>query len=56
MEYINLDFLKPNKECDICDNITDNNYICFECEHYQVKKKYPNSKYTDDCQWILNKA
>jgi hypothetical protein len=23
-QYINLDFVKPNKDCNSCDNITDN--------------------------------
>ena len=42
-EYINLDFVKPNKDCNSCEHIND--YTCFECEHLQVKKKYPNAVY-----------
>lgn len=54
MKYIDLDFVKPNKDCTQgCDNITDNAYVCFECEHIQVKEKYPNSKYTNDCEWVI---
>tara|TARA_R100001369_G_scaffold90922_1_gene130806 strand:- start:255 stop:497 length:243 start_codon:yes stop_codon:yes gene_type:complete len=54
MKYIDLDFVKPNKDCTQgCDNITDNAYVCFECEHIQIKEKYPNSKYTNDCEWVI---
>ena len=52
---IDLDFVKPNKDCTVCDNITDNKFVCFPCEHDQVKQKHPNAKYTDDCEWILEK-
>ena len=48
---INLDFVKPNKDCNTCDH--HNFYTCFECECLQVKDKYNNSFYTDDCEWIL---
>ena len=47
-----LDHVKPNKDCTQgCD--THNNYTCFECEDIQIKKKYPNAFYNDDCQWEL---
>ena len=55
MKYIDLDFVKPNKDCTQgCDNITDNAYVCFECEDIQIKKKYPNAIYNDDCEWIID--
>ena len=50
-KYMNIDFIEPDKNCNQCDSIND--YCCFECEHIQVKNKHPNSKYTDDCQWII---
>ena len=54
MKYIDLDFVKPNKDCTQgCDNITDNAYVCFECEDIQIKKKYPNAIYNDDCEWVI---
>ena len=37
-EEINLDFVKPNKDCNTCDH--HNFYTCFECEWIQVKDKY----------------
>ena len=55
MKYIDLDFVKPNKDCTQgCDNITDNAYVCFECEDIQIKEKYPNAIYNDDCEWVIN--
>ena len=53
-EEINLDFVKPNKDCNTCDH--HNFYTCFECEWIQVKDKYNNSFYTDDCEWILKEV
>ncbi len=53
-KLIDLNFVKPNKDCTQgCDNITDNNYVCFECEEIQVREKYPNAIYNSDCQWEL---
>ena len=50
--YMTLKSVKPNKNCTQgCD--IDNDYTCFECEHNQIKKVYPNCEYTDDCQWII---
>lgn len=47
-----LKHVKPNKDCSQgCD--IHNDYICFECEDIQVKEKYPNAIYNDDCQWEL---
>ena len=46
MEYINLDFVKPDKDCVSCDHI--NGYTCFECEDVQVKEKYPHAVYDAD--------
>jgi len=48
-----LDHIKPNKDCNSCDNITDNDFVCFPCEDFQVRQKYPNAFYNDDCQWEL---
>ena len=42
------------KDCNQCDFIND--YCCFECEHIQMKDKYPNSKYTDNCEWVINQT
>jgi hypothetical protein len=53
MEYIDLDFIKPNKDCDICDHIND--YVCFDCESIQVKEKYPNAKW-ELPDWIVNET
>ena len=39
-------------ECGNCD--TTNGYQCFECEHEEMKSKYPDAVYTDDCKWVLN--
>ena len=51
MKYIDLDFVKPDKDCVSCDH--HNDYTCFSCEDIQVKEKYPNAIYNDDCQWEL---
>ena len=52
--YINTDFIKANKNCNGCD--FENDYYCFECEHCQMKTEYPDSKYTDDCEWIIKRG
>jgi len=49
-EYIDIDFIKSNKDCKICDHIND--YVCFDCESIQVKEKYPNAKWNLP-EWIL---
>ena len=54
MKYIDLDFIKPDKDCDQCDFIND--YCCFECEHIQIKDKHPNSIYTNNCEWIMKES
>jgi hypothetical protein len=46
-----LDHVKPNKDCYTCE--IDENYTCISCEGDQVKEKYPNAFYNDDCQWEL---
>mgnify|MGYP003134706553 FL=1 len=43
LKYINLDFVKPNKDCNSCDHHDD--YTCFECESLQVREKYPHAIY-----------
>ena len=47
-----LDHVKPNKDCELCDTY-DSGYACISCEGDQVKEKYPNAFYNDDCQWEL---
>ena len=37
--YLDIDFIKPNKDCKTCDHIND--YVCFDCESIQVKEIYP---------------
>ena len=51
MEYIDINFVKPNKDCKTCDHI--NNYVCFDCENIQVKEKYPKAKW-ELPDWVLN--
>ena len=46
-----LESVKPNKDCDICDY--HNDYVCFDHEHQQIKKEYPNCEYTEDCEWVI---
>ena len=46
---LNID-IKPNKECNDCDV----EYTCFTCEAEQVRSKFPNAIYTDNCQWKLS--
>ena len=51
--YMTLKSVKPNKDCiQGCD--IHNDYTCFECEDIQIRKKYPNCEYTDDCEWVIN--
>jgi hypothetical protein len=42
-EYINIDFVESNKECNACDY--HNDYTCFDCENEQVKTVYPKATY-----------
>lgn len=54
MEYINLDFVIPNKDCKSCDH--HNDYTCFCCEDLQVRNKYPKAIYDADVippNWII---
>ena len=60
MKYIDLNFVEPSKKKDCigdfanCVHEEDGEpYICLACEYKQVKEKYPNAKYTNDCEWIL---
>ena len=48
MKYIDLNFVKPNKDCEVCDQ----EYVCFECESIQVKEKYPKAKW-DLPDWVI---
>ena len=53
-QYINLDFVKPDKNCNSCDHYND--YTCFGCEDVQVKEKYPNAIYDTDVippEWYI---
>ena len=55
-EYIDLNFLKPNKDCNSCDPRDD--YTCFECEDLQVREKYPHAIYDADTippEWYIKK-
>ena len=51
MKYIDIDFVKPDKDCKICDQVND--YVCFDCESIQVKEKYPNAIW-ELPDWIIN--
>jgi hypothetical protein len=54
MKYINLNFVKPNKDFNSCDYYND--YTCFSCEDVQVRKKYPSAIYDQDVippEWYL---
>lgn len=46
-----FDFIKPNKDCQLCDH--HNDYTCFDCEEIQVKNKYPSSYLNDEGIWNL---
>jgi hypothetical protein len=50
--YMTLKSVKPKKDCNVCDYIND--YVCFDHEHQQIKKVYPNCEYTDDCEWVIH--
>ncbi len=50
-KYIDIDFVKPDKDCKICDQVND--YVCFDCESIQVKEKYPNAIW-ELPDWIIN--
>ena len=47
---LDLDFLKVKEGCNQCNPKTD--YVCWDCEHYQVQENY-SAKYTDDCIWVI---
>ena len=47
---IDLDFVKPSLDCNVCST----EYVCFECEHNQVKEKYPKAVYLMP-EWIDTK-
>ena len=49
-----IDFIEPNKDCQLCDH--HNDYTCFDCEEIQIKKKYPHSIYNNDCQWEIKQT
>lgn len=49
-KQLDLDFLKVTKDCNQCNPKDD--YVCWDCEHYQVHENY-DAKYTDDCFWII---
>ena len=49
--YLDIDFIKPNKDCKTCDQIND--YVCFDCESIQVKEIYPNAKW-ELPDWVIN--
>ena len=47
-----LKHVKPNKDCELCDNY-DTGYACISCEGDQVKEKYPNAFNNDEGMWEL---
>jgi hypothetical protein len=51
-KFIDIDFVEPNKDCELCDH--ENDYVCFDCESEQVRKKYPNAKW-ELPEWILER-
>jgi hypothetical protein len=51
-KFINIDFVEPDKDCKLCDH--ENDYVCFDCESEQIKKKYPNAKW-ELPEWILER-
>ena len=52
--YWELDFTKPNKDCNTCE--IDEDYTCIACEGEQVREKYPNAHLNDECQWELTES
>mgnify|MGYP000479808828 FL=1 len=44
-----IENIKPSQDCKLCDN--ENNYICFDCEEIQIRNKYSNIIYNNDCEW-----
>ena len=46
---LDLGFLKPNPECDMCDMV--DNYVCFFCEVDQVQDQ-TTARLTDCCTWV----
>jgi len=52
-KYIDLEFVKPNKDCEVCDHVND--YVCFDCESVQVTEKYPNARW-DLPDWIIDET
>ena len=52
---LNLDFVRPNKDC--TQGCTQDwlGYVCFDCEMDQVQHKY-DAIYTDDCEWIIKRG
>ncbi len=47
IKEIDIEFVKPTLDCNSCDI----EYTCFECEHGQVKDKYPYSYYEGNGVW-----
>ena len=52
--FMTLENVKPFKDCNVCDYIND--YVCFDHEHQQIKKVYPDCEYTENCEWVINKT
>lgn len=49
MTEINTDFVKPDPSCENCDK--ENDYVCFDCESYQVRTMHPNVHYEGNGVW-----
>jgi len=50
MKILNTDFVKASDDCELCDE--DSGYVCQECEHHQVKEKYPKATYLGFGEWL----
>ena len=56
MKYIDINFVKPDKDCIKENNRTmcNDEYVCFDCESKQVKNKYPDARW-DLPDWVIIK-
>ena len=52
-EYLDISFLKPNKNCSGCD--IHNDYLCSICV-IDILSGTENVRYTDECEWIIKRG
>ncbi len=52
-EYLDISFLKPNKNCSGCD--IHNDYLCSICV-IDILSGTENVKYTDECEWTIKRG